>query len=520
LVWDLLCGKLDPHHPLWEWLTRCAAATEADLMWFQENRCVPDILGANHYVTSLRFLDEKLQNYPLRFHGGNGRHHYVDIEAARSLLQCPDDSGSLLMEAWQRYRLPLAITECHIDSTRDDQMRWIVQMWRAANAAKNAGADIRAFTVWALFGAYDWNSLVTRSQGYYEPGAFDVRGPRPRPTAVAGLVKELATGKAPSHPLLIEPGWWLRAQRFFCSPIDFPCAPALMSQSASAAVLPSPRPLLITGAAGTLGSAFARLCKERGLHFCLLSRAEMDIADRDAVERALAQYQPWAVINAAGYVRIDDAEEDVERCFRENTWGPLHLAVACRRHNLALLTFSSDQVFNGQQNAPYIESDQVAPLNTYGKSKAEAEKGVLELYPGALVIRTSAFFGPWDDYNYISMALRALRQGSQFFAADDTVISPTYVPDLVHAALDLLIDKANGIWHLSNGDAVTWAELALRAARTCGLDEQLVQICRSSDLNFVAPRPIYSALGSHRARLMPTLTDALNRLLSSPESQC
>ena len=410
----------------------------------------------------------------------------------------------------------LAITECHIDSTRDDQLRWIVQMWRAAKAAKNAGADIRAFTIWALFGAYDWNSLVTQSQGYYEPGAFDVRGPQPRPTAVAGLVRELASGKAPSHPVLNEPGWWLRAQRFFCSPVDFTCAPASVLPQAPAEALPSPRPLLITGATGTLGSAFARLCKERGLHFCLLSRAEMDIADSEAVERALAQYQPWGVINAAGYVRVDDAEQDVERCFRENTWGPLHLAAACCRHKLALLTFSSDLVFDGQHNAPYIESDPVAPLNTYGKSKAEAEKRVLDRYPGALVIRTSAFFGPWDAYNYISMALRALRQGSLFLAAGDAVISPTYVPDLVHAALDLLIDNASGIWHLSNGDAVTWAELALRAARASGLNERLVQICRSSDLNFVAARPTYSVLGSQRAMLMPTLDDALNRLLSCP----
>ena len=136
--------------------------------------------------------------------------------------------------------------------------------------------------------------------------------------------------------------------------------------------------------------------------------------------------------------------------------GTCPIGGSCRRHKLAFLTFSSDLVFNGQQNAPYIESDLVAPLHTYEKSKAEAEKGVLEQYPGALVIRTSAFFGPWDEYNYISMALRALRQGTLCMAAGDATISPTYVPDLVHAALDLLIDNACGIWHLSNGDAVTW----------------------------------------------------------------
>ena len=104
-------------------------------------------------------------------------------------------------------------------------------------------------------------------------------------------MKELASGKAPSHPVLDEPGWWLRSQRFFCTPVDFTCIPALVAPRATAEVLACPRPLLISGATGTLGRAFARLRKERGLHFCLLSRADMDIADSQAVDQALAHYQ-------------------------------------------------------------------------------------------------------------------------------------------------------------------------------------------------------------------------------------
>ena len=150
-------------------------------MWFNENRCIPDVLGANHYVTSLQFLDEKLQNYPARYHGKQ-RPAWLRRHRGRPLFTPMSGRfGVVAAEAWQRYRLPLAITECHIDSTRDDQLRWIVQMWRAANTAKKSGADIHAFTIWALFGAYDWNSLVTQSQGYYESGAFDVRGPAPVP---------------------------------------------------------------------------------------------------------------------------------------------------------------------------------------------------------------------------------------------------------------------------------------------------------------------------------------------------
>jgi dTDP-4-dehydrorhamnose reductase len=541
LTWDLLCGKLDRAHPLWDWLVHCAGAGEAELLWFQENRCPPQILGANHYVTSQRFLDEQLINYPACYHGGHGRQRYADIEAARCLTEWPDDLQKLLAEAWERYRLPLAVTECHIDSTRDDQLRWLAQVWRATEAAKHSGVDVRAFTLWALFGAYDWNSLVTRQTGYYEPGAFDVRGPEPRPTAIAVVARQLASGAAPAHPVLATSGWWLRHGRFFCPPVEphqvvpscaassapvmagletetedaQPTALALISTEMGSFAMPA-APLLITGATGTLGNAFGRLCTARGVGFRLLSRAEMDLGDSATIERALTLHEPWGVINAAGYVRVDDAEHDVERCFRENTVGAHNLASACSRHNLPLVTFSSDLVFDGQQDRPYLENDQVAPLNAYGKSKAEGEKRVLDSYPEALVIRTSAFFGPWDAYNYVALVLRSLRRRQSFMAAGDTTISPTYVPDLVHATLDLLIDDANGIWHLTNSDAVTWAELALRAARTAGLDESLVQICRSDDLNYVARRPKYSALGSQRASLMPTLDDAINRLLSGP----
>lgn len=515
LGWDLLCGRVDHNHPLWGWLRHCAKAGEEELLWFQENRCPPDILGANHYVTSLRFLDERLENYPARFHGGNGRHRYVDIEAARCLEATPFDLQSLLIEAWRRYGLPVAVTECHIDSTRDDQLRWIGHMWRAAHGAKNAGADIRALTVWALFGAYDWNTLVTSPNGYYEPGAYDVRGAKPRPTAIARLVKTLASGEAPDHPIFARPGWWKRPERFFCKPVtitddNVPGITELAASTGSA-------PLLISGATGTLGRAFARGCQERGLDFKLLGRGDMDIADPESVEGSIARQEPWAVVNAAGYVRVDEAENDANRCFRENTLGARNLAEVCERHRLPLLTFSSDLVFDGERNVPYIESDAVAPLNIYGKSKAEAEKQVLDSHPNALVVRTSAFFGPWDRYNFITIALSNLAEGRLFLAANDWTFAPTYVPDLVRVSLDLLIDGEQGIWHLTNNKATTWPALISKAAELAHVDASTLQVCGKDDLGLLAPRPSYSVLGSARAALMPPLDDALARYTSERE---
>jgi len=125
--------------------------------------------------------------------------------------------------------------------------------------------------------------------------------------------------------------------------------------------------------------------------------------------------------------------------------GPSVLAMVCRQRGIQLVTFSSDLVFDGATHRPYVESDPVAPLNIYGRTKAEAERRVLALAPGALVIRTSAFFGPSDRANFVTRLLETLSAGGTFRAASDAIVSPTYVPDLVDRALDLLIDGASGV---------------------------------------------------------------------------
>jgi dTDP-4-dehydrorhamnose reductase len=510
LGWDLLCGRLTREHPMWSYLTGNCGASERELLWFAENPCPPDVIGVNYYITSERYLDENEENYPPPYRGGNGRHRFADIETARCLAHPTGGLQRLLGEAWERYRLPLAVTEAHIDAPREDQLRWLALLWRAAQGARNAGADVRAFTVWALFGSYDWNCLVQEERGYYEPGAFDVRGPRPRATAIAGLMRELARGELPQHPILSTPGWWIRCDnRLYCPPVTTRFSDAVPELHGNA----DTAPILITGGRGTLGNAFARICAERGLTHRLLCRGDLDIADAESVERVLDDHQPWAVINAAGYVRVDDAEEDVERCFRENTLGPDLLARACARHGVRLVTFSSDLVFDGRRTEPYVEGDRVAPLNVYGRSKAEAESRVLDRYPASLVVRTSAFFGPWDAYNYITVLLRTLGEGREFFAANDTVVSPTYVPDLVNACLDLLIDEESGVWHLANSGALTWAELAARAVDLAGADAAHLRPCPSEALGFKARRPAFSALASARTPLLPSVESALERYI-------
>jgi dTDP-4-dehydrorhamnose reductase len=201
---DLLCGRVDRTHALWGWLRGLGIADE--LAWLVENPCPPDLVGCNYYITSERYLDDELAAWPACTHGGNGRHRYADVEAVRACGLA--GIGALLAAAWQRFHRPLAITEAHLSCTREEQLRWLLLVYDGAAEARAAGVDVRAVTAWAMLGAFDWHCLVTREAGIYEPGLFDVRGAKPRPTALAHAVRALAAGQRPDHPVLAGAGWW------------------------------------------------------------------------------------------------------------------------------------------------------------------------------------------------------------------------------------------------------------------------------------------------------------------------
>ncbi|GAB4385889.1 MAG: hypothetical protein Kow00121_51430 [Elainellaceae cyanobacterium] len=524
---DLLCGRVNPAHPLWSYLLY--VGVEADeLLWFQDHSCPPDIIGINRYVCGDRFIDERLDRYPIHTHGGNGKHPYADVEAVWVCADGIYDHVALLKETWERYQQPIAITEAHLGCTREEQLRWLRELWQSAHTLRQHGVDFRAVTVWSLLGTYDWNSLVTRADGFYEPGVFDVRSTNPRPTAIATMVKACVKGQTYSHPVLELPGWWQRSQRLLYPPVRYSqesrgwidAEPGTVHQSvamrccSNTATTSAPPPLVIAGATGTLGQAFARICEIRGIPYYLLSRQEMDITDSQSVKQTLTRLKPWAVINATGYVRVDDAEREPDLCHQINAEGATILAKVCRAQDVAMVKFSSDLVFDGNQATPYTESHAVAPLNVYGRSKAIAEQQVLSAHPDALVIRTSAFFSPWDDYNFLTIALRTLASGQPFIAASDAIVSPTYVPDLVNATLDLLIDGESGLWHLANAGAIAWADLAREVATLAGLNHTHVHARPTKELEWVAPRPAYSALTSERGLLLPSLERAIGRYLN------
>ena len=203
---------------MWGYL-RWVGIKEHELQPLWEEPCPPDIIGINYYVTSERFLDENLARYPEWTHGGNGRHRYADLDAVRVCKSGLVGLRQLLTKAHERYRRPIAVTEVHLGCSRAEQLRWLYQQWQAARAARSTGVEVRAITAWALLGSYDWDSLVTRESGHYEPGVFTVHGGQRRPTSLSRLVRLLIARAEPRSPLLRSPGWWQRPERLLYPPV-------------------------------------------------------------------------------------------------------------------------------------------------------------------------------------------------------------------------------------------------------------------------------------------------------------
>ncbi|MEJ7646410.1 MAG: family 1 glycosylhydrolase [Chryseolinea sp.] len=487
LSFDLLCGRVNRAHRMWKYLTD-AGITKEELGFFIVNKCPPDILGLNYYVTSERFLDHHTERYPNVTPGGNGIHSYVDVEAARTGHS--QGLEILLQEAWNRLQIPMAITEAHLACTREEQMRWFKEIWDAACRCNEQGIPVKAVTAWALFGARDWNSLLTREAGHYESGAFDIRGPIRR-TALAKMMTVLGSRGQFEHPLLEDKGWW--------------------HQGIQRKVQTTQRkPLLIIGKNGTLATAFSRLCKERGIFHLAMSRHELDITNESEVREIIGKIDPWGIVNASGFVDVDEAEYEMSACFSLNAFGPAILAGACRQFGIRFMTFSSDQVFSGSKKRPYKEDDRVDPLNYYGHSKAKAEELISIAYPSTLIIRTSALFGPWDNFNFAHDVLNALQHRAPLSVVSDIIVSPTYIPHFVHTALDLFIDGEESIWHLSNeGGMLSWAEFAQELAKRGGYNADKLIILSADEMNWKAKRPLYSVLQSGKGVRLPTLDHAI-----------
>jgi dTDP-4-dehydrorhamnose reductase len=272
--------------------------------------------------------------------------------------------------------------------------------------------------------------------------------------------------------------------------------------------------IVLTGASGGLGRAFLDVVP--GHHDVVpLSHGELDVGDHDAVMRSIPLLRPDAVINAAAFTKVDANESDPTRAFRDNAQGPQSLALAVRTCGATLLHISTDYVFDGEKGEAYDETDEPAPLSTYGRAKLAGERFVRRLVPEHFVVRTGYVFGGGDDY--LTGQLAKLRAGEEAAGLEDRSGSPTWVRDLALRLVPLLLTRRFGTYHLAGPQEASWYQVLLRCKELGALPGP-VRAQRTADLGLPALRPRRSPLtsvfmGSLSIPPMTTLDDALQAVM-------
>ena len=251
--------------------------------------------------------------------------------------------------------------------------------------------------------------------------------------------------------------------------------------------------IMITGAAGQLGTDLVRHCIDLGDEVIAADRNVVDITDAVAVKACVAEHRPDAVINAAAYTAVDACETNEAVAFAVNGDAVGHLSAACELVGAHLVHVSTDYVFDGTLDRPYREDDITNPQSVYGRSKLAGE---LAAWPGASIARTSWVCGEHGN-NMVKLVLRLAANPDQALAfVDDQRGKPTFTADLAPALHRLAADRRAGIHHVTNQGAVSWYEFVREILTASGHDPDRVRPIATSDLDppRPAPRPANSVL--------------------------
>jgi len=266
------------------------------------------------------------------------------------------------------------------------------------------------------------------------------------------------------------------------------------------------------------------LCSElrqRGYEARGFERSAISIGDGEKVERALAEFEPFAVFNCAAYNQVDIAEREPAAAFEANALGVRNLAVACRQSDARLIHFSTDYVFDGELGRPYKETDATHPLGAYAVSKLAGELYAQAYLASPTIIRTSGVFGPGGlrtaRGNFPELMLRLAREGKPLRIVSDHVASPTYSPALASRSVDVFEKNLDGVFHIGGGQPISWFDYARLIFEKAGVTADLTPT-DEREYRTAARRPRYSALDNARLREcgiepMPPLAQAVEEYL-------
>ena len=254
---------------------------------------------------------------------------------------------------------------------------------------------------------------------------------------------------------------------------------------------------VITGAAGMLGQDLAAAARGAGHDVLAFSRAELDIGDRGALEAVLGAAGADIVFNCAAWTDVDGAESSPDEALAVNGAGAGNVARAAAASGAWTVHVSTDYVFDGTKRSPWVESDPVAPVSSYGRSKLAGEREVAAVAPGRhTIVRTSWLFGAGGPC-FPATILRLAETRDELKVVDDQIGCPTFTAHLAAALVDVGVRGVPGIVHVAGGGSCSWYEFAREIVAASGVS-CAVQPCSTDEMPRAATRPAYSVLRSER----------------------
>jgi dTDP-4-dehydrorhamnose reductase len=272
--------------------------------------------------------------------------------------------------------------------------------------------------------------------------------------------------------------------------------------------------ILVTGAAGMLGRDVALAARAVNHEPVALSHDDLDITDREAVERAVIEHNPGAIVNCGAWTDVDGAESHFDEAMAANGTGAGIVAAAAASLHVPIVYPSSDYVFDGTREDGYVESDETNPLSAYGKSKLAGEEETAAANPRHFIVRASWLFGV-NGRNFVDTMLGLADTQDEVVVVRDQVGCPTYTGHLAEGLVRLLDGDDYGIHHMAGGGRCSWYEFAVEIFRQAGADCRVLS-ATSDMLDRPAPRPPFSVLVSEREHpiLLPDWHEGLGDYLA------
>jgi dTDP-4-dehydrorhamnose reductase len=251
--------------------------------------------------------------------------------------------------------------------------------------------------------------------------------------------------------------------------------------------------ILVTGGGGQLGKEFYRLWK-KSFSVWAPTREQLNITFLEEIKEAISKFKPDVIIHSAAFTGVDHAENNILKAYEVNAIGTYNVAKATKElsPNSQLIYISTDYVFDGTKMAPYEITDKPKPISSYGQSKYLGELYVQELTKNFKIIRTSWLYGK-DGTNFVNAIYKKAMNQEVISVVNDQHGRPTYTKDLVNIVYSLL-QKEDGIYHVSNNGSCNWYKLARKIYELIGEDPEKVKPCTTKHYGAIAPRPAYSVL--------------------------